>query len=280
VRRLALALGLVLWTGVVHAQTMRPFATFRQTHGETRLAVRLEYAAGNLRVTPGRAAELYRMDLSYDEDRYVPVSDFDAQSGSVVLGLRPHGDGGVRVVSRNQLSQVAGVSLSPSVDLALDLTLGAVDADVELGGLRVNSLGVKTGASRTVLRFSRPNATRCRRADISAGAAEVSVLGLGNSRCDEIEFDGGMGKVMLDFSGTWSSSAQVEVKMAMGELTLRLPRRVGVRISMDKFLSSFEPAGLVRRGDAYQSPNYDRAQRHLDLDLTTAVGGVNVEWVD
>jgi hypothetical protein len=280
VRRFALALGLLWWTGVAHAQTMRPFATFRQTHGETRLAVRLEYAAGNLRVTPGRAAELYRMELSYDEDRYVPVSDFDAQSGSVVLGLRPQGDGGVRVVSRNQLSQVAGVSLSPSVDLALDLTLGAVDADVELGGLRVNSLGVKTGASRTVIRFSRPNATRCRRADISAGAAEVSVLGLGNSRCDEIEFDGGMGKVMLDFSGTWSSSAQVEVKMAMGGLTLRLPRRVGVRISMDKFLSSFEPAGLVRRGDAYQSPNYDRVQRHLDLALTTAVGGVSVEWVE
>jgi hypothetical protein len=280
VRRFALALGLLWWTGVAHAQTMRPFATFQQTHGENRLAVRLEYAAGNLRVTPGRAAELYRMELSYDEDRYVPVSDFDAQSGSVVLGLRPQGDGGVRVVSRNQLSQVAGVSLSPSVDLALDLTLGAVDADVELGGLRVNSLGVKTGASRTVIRFSRPNATRCRRADISAGAAEVSVLGLGNSRCDEIEFDGGMGRVMLDFSGTWSSSAQVEVKMAMGGLTLRLPRRVGVRISMDKFLSSFEPAGLVRRGDAYQSPNYDRVQRHLDLALTTAVGGVSVEWVE
>ena len=74
-----------------------------------------------------------------------------------------------------------------------------------------------------------------------------------------------MGKVLLDFGGAWTSNAKVGVKMAMGELTLRLPRRAGVKITMDKFLSSFEPAGLLRHGESFQSPNYDRAQRHLDL---------------
>jgi hypothetical protein len=66
----------------------------------------------------------------------------------------------------------------------------------------------------------------------------------------------------------------------MGELTLRLPRRIGLRITMDKFLSSFEPAGLVPWGSGFQSPNYQTSARHLDLELTTAMGGVNVEWVD
>jgi hypothetical protein len=278
--RPALTLGLVLWAGAAQAQTMRPFATFRQMHGETRLAARLEYAAGILRVAPGRPAELYRMDLSYDQDRYEPVSSFDASSGSVVLGLRRSGEGGVRVVSRKQLNQAAAVAFSPRVDLALGLTLGAVDADLELGGLRVTQLDLKTGASRTVVRFSRPNAARCQRATISAGAAEVSVLGLGNSRCDEIEFEGGMGKVILDFAGTWTSNARLNAKLAVGELTLRLPRQAGVRITMDKFLSSFEPAGLVRRGDEFVSSNYERSQRRLDVELTTAVGGVRVEWVD
>jgi hypothetical protein len=49
---------------------------------------------------------------------------------------------------------------------------------------------------------------------------------------------------------------------------------------MDKFLSSFEPVGFVRRGETFQSPNYDRSQRHLDLELSTAMGGIRVEWVD
>jgi hypothetical protein len=276
----SVALLLLCWGSLAQAQTMRPFGTFRQMHGETRLAARLEYAAGTLRIAPGRTTELYRMDLSYDDSRYVPVSDFDTQTGSVVLGLKPAGEGGVRVVSRTQLSQMAAVTLSPRVDLALDLTLGAVDADVELGGLRVTNLQVKTGASRAVIRFSQPNAARCQLAAISAGAAEVSVLGLGNSRCEDIEFEGGIGKVMLDFSGTWSSSSEVEVKIAVGELTLRLPRKIGIRVTMDKFLSSFEPVGLVRRSSGFESPNYDPKQRHLDLDLTSAVGGVNVQWVE
>jgi hypothetical protein len=258
---------------------MRPFSTFRQLHGETRLTARLEYAAGNLQIEPAAETQLYRMDLAYDDGRYTPISDYDAQSGTVLLGLKPAGEGGVRVVSRNQLSQVAAVGLSPKVNLALALTLGAVEAQIELGGLRVTSLDLKTGASRTTIQFSRPNAARCQQATFSAGAAEVSVIGLGNSRCDEIEFEGGIGKVILDFGGAWTSSARVEVKMAVGELTLRLPRNAGVRVRMDKFLSSFEPAGLVRRDQAFESRNYAQAERHLDLDLTTAMGGVNVEWV-
>jgi hypothetical protein len=275
-----LALALALGTSSAEAQAMRPFATYRQLHGETRLGARLEYAAGSLRIGPGQPADLYRMDLSYDENRFVPLSDFDATGGSVLLGLRAAGDAGVRVVSRNQLQQVAAVAFSPRVDLALDLTLGAVDADVELGGLRVSTLDLKTGASRSVVRFSQPNLARCRSARFSAGAAELSVIGLGNSRCDDIEFEGGVGRVTLDFSGSWTSSTRVQVKMAIGELTLRLPRKVGVRIAMDKFLSRFAPAGLVLRGNEFVSPGYDRSQRKLDLDLTTAMGGVNVEWVD
>ena len=279
-RAVPLGLALLVWAGVAQAQTRRPFATFRQLHGETRLAVRLEYAAGDLRVTPGQASNLYRMDLSYDQDRYTPVSDYDARNGSVVLGLRPAGEGGVRVVSRDQLAQLATVSLSPTPDLTLDLALGAANSDVELGGLRITSLRVKTGASRAVIRFSQPNPVRCELATIGAGAAEVSVLGLGNSRCDDIQFEGGVGKVLLDFGGAWQSSSRVEVKMALGEVTLRLPRKAGVRLRMDKFLSSFEPVGLVRRGNEFQSPDYDRRPQHLDLDLTTAMGGVNVEWGD
>jgi predicted membrane protein len=131
-----------------------------------------------------------------------------------------------------------------------------------------------------VVRFSQPNAARCGRATISAGAAEVSVLGLGNSRCDEIEFEGGVGSVTLDFGGAWSSSSRVKVTMAMGALTLRLPRNAGVRISMEKFLSSFQPHGLLRQGDAFVSENYDKASRRLDLNITSAVGDVTIEWLN
>ena len=274
------ALALSLGAGSAAAQSMRAFTTFRQLHGETRLQADLNYRAGGLRLAPGRASELYRMDASYDEDRYLPTSAFDAARGAVSLGLRPAGEGGLRVVSQRQLRQDANVAFSPAVDLTLDIALGAVDADLELGGLSLSQLSMQAGASQAVIRFSQPNRSRCRGAEITAGAAEVTVLGLGNSRCDRIDFEGGMGKVTLDFGGAWSSSSRATVRMAMGELTLRLPRRVGVRLTLDRFFASFDPAGLVRTGDSFQSPGYERAERRLDIDVTTAVGGVRVEWVD
>ena len=262
------------------AQSIRSFSTFRQLHGETRLQVGLDYRAGGLRITPGRANELYRMDASYDENRYSPTSTYDAAGGVVTLGLQPAGEGGLRVVSTRQLRQDATVAFAPSVDLDLDLALGAVQADIELGGLALSELTMEAGASQAVIRFSQPNLSRCRAAEITAGAAELTVLGLGNSRCDRFALEGGMGKVTLDFAGAWTSSTAAEIKMAVGELTLRLPRQVGVRLTLDRFLASFDPAGLVRSGNAFQSPGYDEAERKLNIDVTTAVGGVKVEWVD
>lgn len=273
------ALALPLGASRAAAQTMRPFSTYRQWHGETRIDARLDYAAGALRLAAGRPAELYRMDVLYDGDRYLPVSDFDAARGDVLLGLRTSGAGGLRVRTGSQLRQTASVTFSPRSDLALDVTLGAVDGDLELGGLRLTDLALQAGASRATVRFSQPNAARCRAATLSAGAAELSVLGLGNSRCDRIAFEGGVGRVTLDFGGAWTSSSRVEVKMALGEVALRLPRQVGVRITLDRFLASFEPQGLVRRGASYLSPGYDQAARHLDIDVTTAVGGVTIDWL-
>lgn len=280
VRAAALALACVCAGSSLAAQTMRPFSTFRQLHGETRLVAALEYAAGSLRIAPGRPTELYRMDVSYDGQRFVPLSDYDASRGAVALGLEAAGSGGLRVVSRDQLRQTASVTFSPRVDLDLDLTLGATDADVELGGLRVAAWRLQAGASQAVVRFSQPNGTRCRAGTLGAGAAELTVIGLGNSRCDRLDFEGGVGKVTLDFGGTWSSSTQVGVRMAIGELVLRLPRQAGVRITLDKFLASFDPAGLTRRGTRYESAGFAEAERRVEIAVTTAVGDVRVEWVD
>ena len=55
---------------------------------------------GALRLAAGRPTELYRMDVLYDGERYVPVSDFDAARGGVgARASQASGEGGLRVVS-------------------------------------------------------------------------------------------------------------------------------------------------------------------------------------
>jgi hypothetical protein len=281
-RSLLLLAGLAL-TPALRAQepVLRAFTSARQLHGETRLGLRLAYEAGTLRLAPGARGDLYRTRLVYDERRWRPVSRYDAGRGMLTLSLEPAGGAApLRLASREPLGQLATVALSPQVETALELDLGAVEGDLELGGLRLTSLDLSTEASRTVVHFSAPNGTRCSQARFTAGAAELVVVGLGHARCDAVRFDGGMGNVTLDFSGAWTGSTRVSVKMTAGGLTLRLPRSAGVRVTLDKFLASFRPAGLTARGTSWVSPGWDRAEHRLDLAVTSTIGGIAVEWVD
>jgi hypothetical protein len=262
------------------AQTLRAFSTARQFHGDTRLAVTIDYAAGALTVTPGAGRHLYRMQLAFDPGRFQPLSEFDASAAAVRLGAEPLSGAVLRVASPDARIQNAVIELSPRVDLSVRLSLGAVDGAVELGGLRITDLHMTSGPSRAALRFSRPNAIRCGTATIEAGAAELLVVGLGNSRCERIDVEGGIGKLTLDFGGEWRENADVSVRMTVGELVIRLPRDIGVQLSLDRFLAAFQPAGLERRGTTFVSPGYDAATRQLDIALTTAVGGVRIEWID
>jgi hypothetical protein len=279
-RILAAGAALVCCAGVASAQSWRPYSTFRQLHGETKLDAQLEFAAGMLKVVPGRETELYRMHLSYDADRFIPLSHYEAPASTVRLGVESAGRAGLRVVSKNQLRQKAVVELSPKADLSLDLNLGAGEADLDLGGLRIASVRLETGASRASVRFSAPNRTRCQSAVFAAGAADLAIYRLGNSRCETVKVEGGVGKLTLDFGGAWTITQRAELTLSMGELRLRLPRRAPVRITMDKFLSSFDAEGLVERGGSWVTRDFDPKEPHLDIALKCSVGAVRVEWVN
>jgi hypothetical protein len=267
-------------TSPAAGQTLQTYSATRQFHGEARLVADVEFGAGTLRIGPGPAGSLYRMQASYDRNRYDAVSRWDGARGAVTLGLRSRGEGGIRVSSDKELAQSADIRFSPQADLDLTLELGAAKSVIELGGLRLAQLSLETGASQTDVLFSQPNPVRCTRAAFSAGAAALTVRGLGNSRCEVIRFDGGVGSVMLDFSGAWPADARFEASIAVGGLTLRVPKRVGVRLQLDKFLASFQPAGFVRQGNTYLSENYATAERHLDVKVSTSFGGLAVEWIE
>ncbi|MEP6574389.1 MAG: hypothetical protein ABJD11_16940, partial [Gemmatimonadota bacterium] len=258
--------------------TMRTVTLAKQYHQQSNLKVRLEFAAGTLHLAPGEPTSLYDMRLSYDEERFVPISRFDATRNEVQLGVVRTGEGGLRVSSAEHLAQEATVTLTPRADLSLDLQLGAVDGTIELGGLRLRQVHIGAAASRTEVRFSTANAAPCDVLALSAGAAEFSVSRLGNSRCRRVSFEGGVGDVTLDLTGDWNADADLDLRVAVGELTLRLPREVGVEIVLDRFLSTFQPSGFTQTGRTYRSSGFAAAQRKLHINLTSAVGGVKVEW--
>lgn len=273
---------LLLAAAPARAQTLREYSSTRQDHGESRLAATIEYTGGTLELVPAPAGILYALRLTYDADRFAPVARFDPAIPRLTLGTEAlRQSGGVRVSHRGT-PPAATIGLGTRADLDLDIELGAAEANIELGGIRISRLKLQTGASKTVVRFSEANPIRCTEAELSAGAAELLVVGLGYSRCGEVDFNGGVGKVTLDFGGRWAGPIHLDANMAMGELVLRLPRRAGVKLELDKFLASFAPAGLVRSADGrtWMSTGFEDSTQQVVVEVETAFGGVTVEWID
>lgn len=256
------------------AQDWRNVTSFRQRSDEDRLEVQVRYGAGRLKIGPGAVGgELYRVGLRYDPAAFEPITEYD--DGQLRVGVEGHG-GSIRI--RDTDAGALDLDLSRDIPLELDLDFGAVEADIDLGGLMIRELDIETGASETQLRFSSPNGVACERLSLSLGAASMTAEGLGNANCAEINVEGGVGEVTLDFSGEWQRDVEADVAMALGSLTLVVPAGVGVRVEKDTFLTDFDASRFEKRDDVYYSTNWDAAGHRLTVDLSGAFGSVNIRW--
>lgn len=278
-RAFRLALPSLVAASTLAAQATQHTSVARQLYDQTSLRAVINFSAGEVNVRPAPSGMLYRMSADYDAERYVPLTRYDSESQSVVLGLEPTGQGGLRVSSKEHLEQAADIELSRMVPLTLDITLGAAEGTLDLGGLRLRRVRLETAGSRTAVRFAQVNPGRCDTLAVKSGAAEVSFESLGNSRCDAIQIDGGAGGVTLDLGGAWAADGRIGVAVAVGQVRLKIPRDLGVELSLEQFLSSFEPKGFVREGKVWRTPGYAQAGHRVALHLSTTVGGVNVAWV-
>lgn len=275
---LAVAALLLVSAGPAAAQKWRTVNSSRQVWNEKQLDVRVDYAAGRLRVAPSESPLLYQVELRYDESVFTPVTEYSPEAGRLRVAVRGQRDG-IRMKNIGQEAR-ATLSLSPTVPLDLDMTFGAGEADLDLGGLSLRRLELSTGASETRVSFSAPNRTEAERIDLRAGVSDFRATGLGNANASRFTFEGGVGSTTLDFGGSWRRSASGSIHIGMGSLDLRFPRELGVKIVKSSFLTQFDSSGLVKRGDAYYSRNWDTAEHQLTLTIEAGMGSIDVRWID
>lgn len=273
----AAAIALVTATGCgadsARAQDWDTVTSSRSIGEEQELRVNVEYGAGTLNLGGAPEGSLYRADLRYDRATFTPRMEFaDSRLRVGVSGSEVRG----RSIRGSELD------LLVTRQLPVDLTLqfGAAEANLDLGGVRVRSLELQTGASRTTLTVSEPNPDVCQSATVEVGAARFQASGLGNLNAQQLTVRGGVGEVILDFSGEWRSNMTAQVEMGLGSLTLQVPRGLGVQVNRGGALTSFNAQELVRRGNSYYSENFDNAAHRLTVNLEAALGRIRVVWVD
>ena len=263
-----------LGPSTLSGQDWQEVTSFRQRASESALAVDVRYGAGTLLIEPGAAEELYRVGMRYDSDVFEPLTKYD--SGRLEVGVEGRGSG---IDMNNNETGEMRLALSPVVPLDLDLEFGAVDADLELGGLRISAISLETGASDTEIIFSRPNPIACERLEISMGAAALRARGLANANCARVTFEGGVGDVTLDFSGEWRRDMAADLTIALGSAKLLVPEDIGVRVEKETFLTDFDRSRFEERDGIYYSSNWESASRRLTVDAEGAFGSIEIRWI-
>lgn len=253
------------------AQSWRTVTMSRQAVDEDTLDVEVSYGAGRFTVRPATGGLLYRMQVRYDEDVFEPRAEYDGRR--LRLGLE--GSGRDVRIGRHEGGEME-LELSRSVPMALELDFGAVRADIDLGGLSLTDLDVRTGASDSRIDVSEPNPIGMRRADFQVGAADFTARRLGNLNAREIEVSAGVGDLTLELTGEWRQDAEVRVKMGLGSVQLRVPEGLGIKLERETFLTSLDADGLVERGDAYYSLDWEQATRHVTIHVEAAFGSIDV----
>ncbi len=256
------------------AQDWRTVTMSRQRSGEDDLRVEVTYGAGRFKVRPADDGLLYRMQLRYDQDVFEPRAEYEGnrlQLGVESVGSSIH-------IGKDRGGEM-DLQLARDLPMDLDLKFGAVRADLDLGGLALSRLELSTGASESTVDVSEPNSLDMRSASFEVGAADFTARHLGNLNARHIDVSAGVGEVTLWFNGDWRQDASVSVDMGLGSLELRFPEGVGVRLTKDSFLTSLDSQGLVKRGDAYYSLDWEQAERKITIDLDAAFGSVRVVWV-
>jgi hypothetical protein len=256
------------------AQNMRTTTMSRQLEGEDEVRVDVEYGAGRFVVRPVGDNLLYRMNLRYDEDRYEPVAEYS--NGRLEIGVDSRGR------SRLRGDREAGeltLELARGVPMDLELQFGAVKADLDLGGLALTDLDLHTGASESVIDISEPNREVIETASFEVGAADFTLHHLGNLNAERIEVDAGVGSLTLWLDGEWQRNTRLAIDMGLGALELRVPEGLGIQLRKDSFLTALDSEGLVKRGDTYESLDWNDADHRVTIDLDAAFGSVKVVWI-
>lgn len=113
---------------------------------------------------------------------------------------------------------------------------------------------------------------------VEQGVGE-SELELGGLNLRSLTVQGGAGSTIVDLTGTPRGDLRAEIESGVGEITVRVPRDVGVKLfGIYDGLGDWQAEGFTQRGEN-ESVNaaYDSAKVRFDISIQRGVGSVRVE---
>lgn len=227
-----------------------------------------------------------RLRVHASDDDALVAGSYDDPTGTLPLTVTEE-YGNVRISQQARLSDVRGFRASPpALDLALGrgrqislhLATGASDVHLDLGGLALRRLTLRMGAGNAAITFDSPLVGVLERLECEAGAANISITGLGNASPEQAAIVGGAAAYDLSFDGRLTRDVNAKVTTAGANVVVRVPQVTPTRVGIVSVL-----AGLtVRDGfqtweDSYWTqPGVDGQRPLLSIDTSITLGGLEL----
>jgi len=242
--------------------------------GAESATVEVLFGAGELEIEAGPSDQLFSGHFRYNVERWEPEVTYEGGVLTIEQGGAKE-DWGIPTGDIQGIRNEWELEFSPEIPLKMDLDLGAGAGKLDFTGLQLTSLALDMGAGDFDVRFGEPNRVEMSNFTLNTGASKLEVIGIGNAGPEQVKVQGGVGDIVLDFTGDWPRSADVQVTTGVGSVTLQLPDDVGVQVEVDG-LSSVDVSGLRRSGDAYVNDAFGETEIELRIQLTTGLGSVHL----
>jgi len=200
------------------------------------LRVELALDEGRFDVRPGKPGTPVTVAADYDEGVYdlVQVTQTTAGGGQTVRiqfhsrysVLRRLLTIGHAEADKNHLT----IYLPTDVPIDLSGSISKGESDFDLTGVPLTGLDLDLRMGKHTVGLDQPNPLRLEMLRLSMKMGELRTRGLGNAHFANANFEGSMGQLGLDLRGDYIGDAKVTARAAMGEIRLRVPAAIHVKM--------------------------------------------------
>lgn len=268
---------ILLFAFTVSARTEKAYEKV-EMDGAKRISLTMELGAGEFQIETKNIDLAAEAIVEYDTRRIDYYVDHDVKRNICYIDMNSECKKSNSIDTEDNLWFI---TLSDKYPIEIDMSIGACDADFDLGGLPLTDLKMDIGAASGKIDFSKPNPERVTEINLEAGASSLNMSNIGNANFEEFIFSGGAGSFDFDFRGEYKDDAEINIEVGLGSMDLILPEDVAVRIETedDNWLSSVDIHGRnVRetRDGIYESDDYDEADVRIILNIEVGLGSIDI----
>jgi hypothetical protein len=110
--------------------------------------------------------------------------------------------------------------------------------------------------------------------DVGAGSSDLRLADLSLTG---LAITLGAGGSTIDLSGDWVRDLDVTIDTGAADITVRLPKDVGVRVEVESGPHTIDASDLEHDGDVYTNAAYGSSEVTLQVKMEAGIGLINLE---